>query len=76
MSQTQLRTTLRSDELSCPSCVPKIEKALKALPGVEQAEVHFNTGRIQVTHDPQLAPVEALVQAVEGTGYRAYSAVF
>ncbi|MDF2096660.1 heavy-metal-associated domain-containing protein [Aquibaculum arenosum] len=76
MPQTSLRTTLRSDELSCPSCVPKIEKALKALPGVEQAEVHFNTGRIQVTHDPARAPVEALVQAVEGTGYKAIPAAF
>lgn len=29
------KTILRSDELSCPSCVPKIEKALNALPGGE-----------------------------------------
>ncbi|MBV0893585.1 heavy metal transport/detoxification protein, partial [Paracoccus sp. Z118] len=27
------KTILRSDELSCPSCVPKIEKALRGLPG-------------------------------------------
>ena len=38
MSQsTTANTVLRSDELSCPSCVPKIEKALRGLPGVETA---------------------------------------
>ncbi len=46
------KTILRSDEFSCPSCVVKIEKALKALPGVAEAKVHFNTGRIEVAHDP------------------------
>ncbi len=27
MTTTTIRTLLRSDELSCPSCVPKIEKS-------------------------------------------------
>ena len=71
-----LRTVLRSDELSCPSCVPKIEKALRALPGVEKADVRFNTGRIEVEHDPARASVEALVQAVRGTGYEARPSAF
>jgi copper chaperone CopZ len=60
------KTILRSDELSCPSCVPKIEKALNALPGVAKAEVRFNTGKIEVEHDP----------AVRGTGYEAQPAAF
>ncbi|HLS67748.1 MAG TPA: heavy metal-associated domain-containing protein [Kiloniellales bacterium] len=76
MTKTMVSTTLRSDELSCPSCVPKIEKALQALPGVEKAEVRFNTGRILVSHDPEQAPVEALVQAVADTGYKASPAAF
>ena len=71
-----ITSTLRSDELSCPSCVPKIEKALQALPGVEKAEVRFNTGRILVSHDPEQAPVAALVGAIAGTGYTAYPAAF
>ena len=76
MTKTMVRTTLRSDELSCPSCVPKIEKALKALPGVEKAEVRFNTGRILVSHDPEKAPVEALLRTVAETGYGARLAAF
>ena len=71
-----VKTVLRSDELSCPSCVPKIEKALNALPGVENAEVRFNSGKIEVEHDPERASVEALVEAVRGTGYEARPSAF
>ena len=73
---TNVKTVLRSDELSCPSCVPKIEKALNALPGVEKAEVRFNSGKIEVEHDPERASVEALVEAVRGTGYEARPSAF
>lgn len=71
-----VKTVLRSDDFSCPSCVAKIEKALKAVPGVENAQVHFNTGRIEINHDPGDAPVEALVRAVKGAGYAARPAAF
>jgi copper chaperone len=65
-----MKTLLRSQDLSCPSCVPKIEKALTGVPGVQSARVHFTTGRIEVEHDPA-ASVEALVKAVRSTGYEA-----
>lgn len=70
------RTILRSDEFSCPSCVTKIEKALAATPGVTSATVHFNTGRIEVEHDPAAAPVDALVGAVRQAGYQARPSAF
>lgn len=70
------KTILRSDELSCPSCVPKIEKALAALPGVEKAEVKFSSGKIEIEHDPARASVEALIEAVRGTGYEARPSAF
>jgi copper chaperone CopZ len=66
-----MKTLLRSQELSCPSCVAKIEKALKALPGVESATVHFNTGRIEVQHDSGQVSAEELVKTVRATGYEA-----
>ncbi|WP_417427252.1 heavy-metal-associated domain-containing protein [Hoeflea sp.] len=76
MSNTTIRTKLRSDELSCPSCVPKIEKALLALPGVEKAEVKFGSGRIEVDHDPALSDVAALVRTIAKTGYTAKPSAF
>ncbi|MCO5081343.1 MAG: heavy-metal-associated domain-containing protein [Rhizobiaceae bacterium] len=73
---TTTKTVLRSDELSCPSCVPKIEKALRDLPGVETAAVRFNTGKIEVEHDPGRTNVDALVQAIRGVGYEARPSAF
>jgi copper chaperone len=71
-----MKTLLRSQDFSCPSCVAKIEKALLALEGVSGAKVHFNTGRIEVEHDPDLAPATELVQKVREVGYEARVASF
>jgi copper chaperone len=71
-----MKTILRSQDLSCPSCVAKIEKALKALDGVTAAKVHFNTGRIEIEHSPERAPVERLVAAVRTAGYEARPAAY
>ncbi|WP_323034868.1 heavy-metal-associated domain-containing protein [Pararhodobacter sp.] len=76
MTETTIRTKLRSDELSCPSCVPKIEKALMALPGVAKAEVMFASGRIEVDHDPALSDVDALVNSIAKSGYTAKPSAF
>lgn len=76
MTTATIRTTLRSDELSCPSCVPKIEKALLALPGVAKAEVKFASGRIEVEHDPARSDVAALVKSIAQTGYTARPSAF
>lgn len=69
------KTQLRSRELSCPSCVAKIEKALKGVEGVSAATVHFNTGRIEVEHDER-ASNEDLVRAVRSAGYEAQVSAF
>jgi copper chaperone CopZ len=75
-SQTMKKTLLRSQELSCPSCVAKIESALRALDGVSEAKVFFNTGKIEVQHDPQIVQPEELVKAVKSVGYEAREASF
>ena len=69
-------TLLRSNEFSCPSCVAKIEKQLARVPGVTAAKVHFSTGRIEVDHVPEIAPVETLIAAIGRAGYRANASAF
>jgi copper chaperone len=71
-----MKTILRSQEFSCPSCVAKIETALKAVDGVSAAKVHFATGRIEVEHDPQRASAARLAEAVRAAGYEARVAAF
>lgn len=71
-----MKTILRSQELSCPSCVAKIEKALQAVPGVEAAKVFFNTGRIEVQHDATSVNAADLEKAIRAVGYEAKVSAF
>lgn len=65
-----MQTRLRSSELSCPSCVAKIEKSVGSIPGVETVTVRFNTGKIDIEHDENVDR-ERLVEAVKNAGYEA-----
>lgn len=64
------RTVLRSDEFTCPSCVSKIEKSMRAVPGVTSATVSFETGRIVAEHEGGVA-LDELIAAVAAAGYHA-----
>lgn len=70
------KTLLRSQEFSCPSCVAKIEKALTSLNGVETAKVYFNTGKIEIQHDPGKVQAQDLIKAVKSVGYTAVESAF
>ena len=63
------KTTLRSDEFTCPSCIAKIENKLRSLDGVESAEVKFSSGRVLVEPAPEKARIRKLVDGVAEVGY-------
>ena len=61
--------------MTCASCVLRVEKALKGVPGVTQANVNLATHRASLTftplvNDPQ-SLISALVIASEKAGYEA-----
>lgn len=56
------------DGASCSSCVLKIESALQAVPGVEQASMNFAQKTATVKGE---ADTEELLKAVEKAGYQA-----
>ncbi|MBT2747482.1 MULTISPECIES: heavy metal translocating P-type ATPase [unclassified Lysobacter] len=61
---------LRLQGMNCGSCVGRIEKALKAVPGVLEASVNLATeqARVRVVTG---TPASALIDAVEHAGYAA-----
>lgn len=71
-----MKIILRSDELNCPSCVPKIENALGQIAGVSHSKVHFATGRIEVEYDAEQVKTDQLVSAVRNVGYEARVSAF
>ena len=73
---TQTHTTLRAEGFSCPSCVAKIEKQVKRLPGVAHVEVKFASSKVEVDHDPSLTSVDDLVAAVGRAGYTSTPSAF
>jgi len=55
--------------MTCASCVARVEKAIKAVPGVRDASVNLATERVAVQGDDLDLP--AIVAAVERAGYEA-----
>ena len=63
--------TLDLTGMHCASCVGRVERFLKKVPGVEGAAVNLATNRASVSFDPALAQLDALIAAVEKAGYGA-----
>ncbi len=63
-------TDLAIEGMTCASCVGRVERALKAVPGVTEAAVNLATNRARVTHLPAVGAA-ALVAAVQAAGYGA-----
>jgi Cu+-exporting ATPase len=57
--------------MTCASCVARVEKALKRVPGVLGAEVNLATNRARVVCVPEQAGMEALAVAVRKAGFDA-----
>jgi len=62
---------LEIEGMTCASCVARVEKALKSVPGVTSAAVNLATERATVTGTADLA---ALARAVADAGYEARAA--
>ena len=55
--------------MTCAACAANIERALKKLPGIDEAGVNYATNRATVTFDPAVLSVPAIVEAIRDVGY-------
>ena len=65
------RTVLDLEGMTCASCAMRIEKGLKKVPGVIDANVNLATEKASVMYDPTQTNLEQMVQKVEAVGYKA-----
>ena len=65
-------TTFTVEGMNCASCVGRVERALKAVPGVAGAEVNLMAGTARV--ESTRADVAVLAEALRGAGYPAATA--
>lgn len=56
--------------MTCASCVRRVEKAVAAVPGVEESAVNFATETLSVTPGTGFS-AEALLEAIDKAGYEA-----
>lgn len=61
--------TYQMEELSCPSCIKKIEKALTKQKGVEDVKVLFNSGKVKVSYQEDTANPKAYEELLTRLGY-------
>ena len=63
--------TIQLETLSCPSCLQKIESAVKGLNGVDKdsVKVMFNASKVKAQFDEDQVSLETINQAIEDVGY-------
>jgi len=66
-----METGLFLDGLRCTGCVNRVERALRAAPGVREASVNYTSHRARVEYDEASTGPAALVACVEELGYTA-----
>lgn len=64
-------TTLKVQGMTCNHCVMRVQKALKAMPGVQDARIDLQKAEAVVTYDDAKVTREALAAAVTEAGYKA-----
>ncbi|HFU5941365.1 cation transporter [Enterococcus faecium] len=65
------KATITLETLSCPSCLQKIESAVKGLDGVDQSSVKvlFNSSKVKVNFEEDKVTIEEIEKAIEDLGY-------
>lgn len=65
------KATIQLGALACPSCMQKIEAAVKSVKGVnkESVKVLFNASKVKLDFDETMVNIEAIEKAITVLGY-------
>lgn len=65
------KATITLETLACPSCMQKIEAAVKKVNGVAQdsVKVLFNASKVKTDFDGNSTSIETIEKAIEDMGY-------
>ena len=66
--------SFRIGGMTCVNCQNRIERELKAAPGVVEASVNFNTGSAAVSYDASIITFDQITALVEKLDYRVLDA--
>jgi len=63
------KVVLRVEGMSCSHCENAVKKAAGSISGVTKADVDLKGKTVTIEHDPSLAPISAIIEAIEEQGY-------
>lgn len=65
------KTTIQLETLSCPSCLQKINNAVKGLDGVDKESVNvmFNASKVKLNYDGSKLEIGTIEKAITSLGY-------
>lgn len=66
-----INSTFNIDGLDCADCAAKLEKGIRRLPGVREAQVNFAAAKLKVVYDKTIMEVTEIAKTVSGFGYSA-----
>lgn len=55
--------------LTCRSCIPRLNLAVRKLEGIEDVEVWLRDGKVVVEHSLTRTEPEAILNAIRGAGF-------
>ncbi len=61
--------TYQLETLTCPTCVRKIETAVRRMDGVKKVDVAFNASRVKVDFDESLGDGKDIRKTIERLGF-------
>ena len=64
-----MKKSIQMEELVCPMCAQKIEKALQNADGVISASVLYNASKAKVEFDETKISLEKLTEIITSLGY-------
>ncbi len=66
---------IQTEELACPTCMQKIEAAIKSVDGVneDKVKVMFNASKVKCEFDDNKTNLKELSEAIEKIGYEVIS---
>ncbi len=65
------KATIQLETLTCPSCMQKIEGAVKSLDGIDQdsLKVSFNSSRVRLNFDEEKVSIKDIENVIDKVGY-------
>jgi len=63
--------TLAIEGMTCAACSAAVERAVRKLPGVTEANVNLTAENLHLSYDESQVSLDSVVQAVDDAGYKA-----